>query len=178
MHDIPTIDPRMLHCVPRREPRGVPLCAFQAHIGHDTLPVPRFLTLGCVLRLASAPQERYAVPRIVDDATFCALQQHGARTAERASECAHGAWSEPRSLLDLYSPRIVRHSGADREGLCPVCYEHGAVRFYCLRRSAYSAHMRHVHRVSQVTGMPLVQPRAYATARAGSILLGLCTSHG
>ena len=41
-----------------------------------------------------------------------------------------GTFNPPKSLLDLYTPRYCRGTGCTKEGLCPICYEDGIVRFF------------------------------------------------
>ncbi|PWN46017.1 hypothetical protein IE81DRAFT_80436 [Ceraceosorus guamensis] len=50
-------------------------------------------------------------------------------TAKRGCKTFGSQHAEP-SPLDLYSPRWVRGVGTTKEGLCPICYEVGEVRWY------------------------------------------------
>ncbi|WFD36618.1 hypothetical protein MCUN1_003503 [Malassezia cuniculi] len=177
-----TIKPALLHSEPPEVPQGLPQCALERHIGRAA-PQASHMTTQQLFRLVTPPARRFAVPRIVSDDMHARLAAHGA-TTEPASECTIGAWNAPRSIADLYTPRIVRHARTGRMGLCPVwcvaaySYEHGITRFYCLRRSSYSIHMRHVHGISSVTGLPLALPSVYAlgTQGADTALYGLSTA--
>lgn len=164
----------MLCTAPPEVPRGLPLCALQRRAGIDTLTVPQLLSLDTLLRLVSAPPpapaRRFAVPRIVDAHTYARLAAAGA--AHLAERAPPAEWNPPRSLADLYTPRRVRRAPGGRAGLCPVCYERGIARFYGLRRSSYSTHMRHQHGVSACTGDPLPTPSAYV--EGAGVLFGRC----
>ncbi|KAJ7725929.1 hypothetical protein B0H16DRAFT_1735868 [Mycena metata] len=76
-----------------------------------------------------------------------------------------GQYKAPRHALDLYSPRFVKGSGADRMGLCPICIEavhrggEGKQVWLATESSAYQCHhMQHYHGISAITGRPLSPP--------------------
>ncbi|CEH17572.1 Protein of unknown function DUF4451 [Ceraceosorus bombacis] len=96
--------------------------------------------------------------------------------AKRGCKTFGSQHTEP-SPLDLYSPRWVRGVGATKEGLCPICYEVGEVRWYKTKISgehayfgsaavqtdrkedpAYNYHMQNSHGISALTGEPFDPP--------------------
>ncbi|GAC73058.1 predicted esterase [Moesziomyces antarcticus T-34] len=81
-------------------------------------------------------------------------------TVDRA-QSVHGAFNKPRSILELYTPRFVKGVGADKVGMCPVCYEEGQVRFFKTKFSAYNYHLQNFHGVSALTGLPFTPPAEF-----------------
>ncbi|PWN50572.1 hypothetical protein IE53DRAFT_88621 [Violaceomyces palustris] len=69
-----------------------------------------------------------------------------------------GTFNEPRSPLDLYTPRYIKGQGMTKEGLCPICYESGQIRFYKTKISAFNYHLQNLHGVSASTGEPFFPP--------------------
>lgn len=62
---------------------------------------------------------------------------------------------EIRSAHDLYTPRLVRGSGANREGLCEFCTPGVWLK---IKQSAYWYHLNFIHGVSATTGRPYPPP--------------------
>ncbi|KAN0060117.1 hypothetical protein ACQY0O_008091 [Thecaphora frezii] len=91
-------------------------------------------------------------------------------------------FNSPRSLLDLYTPRFCKGVGMAKEGLCPLCYEDGTVKFFKTKISAYNYHMQYAHGISAATGLPFTPPIAFqmrerpnaATREKTEILQGKC----
>ncbi|KAJ3368874.1 hypothetical protein GGF31_006009 [Allomyces arbusculus] len=56
---------------------------------------------------------------------------------------------------DLYTPRLVRYTGAAKEGLCDLCPQG---KFLQLKNSAFWYHKQFYHGISSVSGLPFVEP--------------------
>lgn len=83
-----------------------------------------------------------------------------------------------RHPQDLYTPRVVRGTGMNREGLCEICSPGVWLK---IKQSAYWYHMNFIHGVSAATGRPYEPPqsqRQKIVTRMGGELVteteGLC----
>ncbi|SNX86036.1 related to Meiotic expression upregulated protein 26 [Melanopsichium pennsylvanicum] len=79
---------------------------------------------------------------------------------ERA-QTVQGNFNKPRSILDLYTPRFVKGVGAQKVGMCPVCYANGKVKFFKTKFSAYNYHLQNFHGISALTGLPFTPPTKF-----------------
>ncbi|KAJ1022699.1 hypothetical protein NDA18_005037 [Ustilago nuda] len=100
------------------------------------------------------------------------------------AQTVQGTFNKPRSILDLYTPRFVKGVGAQKVGMCPVCYEDGKVKFFKTKLSAYNYHLQNFHGISALTGLPFTPPSKFRTESRPNakpkerrqIIQGLCHS--
>ncbi|ORZ35118.1 hypothetical protein BCR44DRAFT_32067 [Catenaria anguillulae PL171] len=79
-------------------------------------------------------------------------------TGGEDKEDAVATAQKPRFEGDLYTPRIVRGCGRDREAKCHIC---DTDKWLNLKTSAYWYHMQYYHGISSASGLPFFQPSAH-----------------
>ncbi|ORY73457.1 hypothetical protein BCR35DRAFT_307218, partial [Leucosporidium creatinivorum] len=73
-------------------------------------------------------------------------------------------WNKASDPFNLYAPRFVKGSGADKCGMCPVCIEpvarggFGEEKWLKLKNSSFVYHMSYAHGISNITGLPFSPP--------------------
>ncbi|EPQ29918.1 uncharacterized protein PFL1_02591 [Pseudozyma flocculosa PF-1] len=102
-----------------------------------------------------------------------AHDQQDLQEALRRSQERLGTYNEPRSLMDLYTPRFCRGVGMTKEGTARAAdmlqspshfsFEEGTVKFLKTKISAYNYHLQYTHGISAVTGLPFTPPVAFKT---------------
>lgn len=90
----------------------------------------------------------------IDDPTF---RQAAIRGLEKFSM----DFNEPRTLLDLYTPRYTFGVGVNKQALCPICYEEGHIFWRKTKQSQYNFHMITFHGISPKTVQPFEPPIAF-----------------
>ncbi|KAJ1730686.1 hypothetical protein LPJ61_002886, partial [Coemansia biformis] len=99
----------------------------------------------------------------VDDKAGVGASDGAGEEADSGKGAVQGvlAGCEPniiRTPDDMYTPRWIRGIGKGKEGLCPVCFDSGALIWRRMKCSAYWYHLNYFHGVSALTGRPFPAP--------------------
>ncbi|PWN38344.1 uncharacterized protein FA14DRAFT_115509, partial [Meira miltonrushii] len=70
-------------------------------------------------------------------------------------------FNEPKSLLDLYTPRYTVGLGVNKQALCTICYEEGRIFWRKMKQSQYNFHLITFHGISPKSRLPFDPPVAF-----------------
>ncbi|EJD52320.1 hypothetical protein AURDEDRAFT_180943 [Auricularia subglabra TFB-10046 SS5] len=92
-------------------------------------------------------------------------------TTARPKGPAGATFNNPTTIYDLYTPRFVKGTGREKQGMCPICAEpperggEGKQHWFAMKVSAFNYHMQNAHGVSASLKLPFSPPIEFRSAK-------------